>query len=72
MDSLGGAYKATIIGATGGIGQALADVLEADPNCAVIVRLSRSQTGFDLGDEASIERAAAGHQGCAWRDGSGV
>jgi NAD(P)-dependent dehydrogenase (short-subunit alcohol dehydrogenase family) len=60
MDSLGGAYKATIIGATGGIGQALADVLEADPNCAVVVRLSRSQTGFDLGDEASIERAAAG------------
>ena len=60
MDSLGGAYKATIIGATGGIGHALADVLEADPNCAVVVRLSRSQTGFDLGDEASIERAAAG------------
>ncbi|WP_276120627.1 SDR family NAD(P)-dependent oxidoreductase [Pararhizobium qamdonense] len=60
MDSLGGAYKATIIGSTGGIGHALADVLEEDPNCAVVVRLSRSQTGFDLGDEASIERAAAG------------
>lgn len=59
MDSLGKAYKATIIGASGGIGGALADALEASPNCAVLVRLSRKETGFDLGDEATIERAAA-------------
>lgn len=60
MHTLGRGYKATIIGATGGIGRALADKLEADANCAVLVRLSRRESGFDLLDEASIQRAAAG------------
>ncbi|WP_426238778.1 SDR family NAD(P)-dependent oxidoreductase [Pararhizobium sp. DWP1-1-3] len=60
MDSLRQAYKATIIGASGGIGRGLADQLEASPNCAVLVRLSRKETGFDLGDEATIQHAATG------------
>ncbi|WP_275784168.1 SDR family NAD(P)-dependent oxidoreductase [Pararhizobium gei] len=60
MDSLGKAFKATVIGASGGIGAAFADRLADDPNCAVLVRLSRSGTGLDLNDESTIHTAAAG------------
>lgn len=48
---------ALIIGASGGIGAALADHLEADHD---VTRLSRTQTGLDITDEASIESAFAG------------
>lgn len=47
---------ALIVGATGGIGRAFADLLEADD--AHVTRWSRS-TGLDLTDPASIEAAAA-------------
>ncbi len=50
---------AVVIGASGGIGAAVADRLEADARFAVVHRLSRSGTGFDLEDEASIAGAAA-------------
>ena len=50
---------AVIIGATGGIGAAFADLLEADPAVAAVTRLSRS-TGLDLANPASIIAAAAG------------
>lgn len=58
MDSLGSTYKAVIIGASGGIGAALAAALEADARCAGLVRLSRSVDGVDVTDETSIARAA--------------
>ncbi|MBJ7484466.1 SDR family NAD(P)-dependent oxidoreductase [Brevundimonas sp.] len=50
---------AVIIGASGGIGRAVADAAEASGRFAVVHRLSRSGTGFDLKDEASIAVAAA-------------
>lgn len=50
---------AVVIGASGGIGAAVADRLEADAGFSVVHRLSRSGTGFDLEDEASIAGAAA-------------
>ncbi len=65
MDQLGGTGAAVhrsemnniVIGATGGIGEALADALEARGE--TVHRLSRSATGLDLCDEASIAAAAA-------------
>ncbi len=50
---------AVVIGTSGGIGAAMADRLEGDPRFAVVHRLSRSGTGFDLEDEPSIAQAAA-------------
>ncbi len=48
---------ALIIGASGGIGAALADHLAADHD---VTRLSRSGTGLDVTDEASVAEALAG------------
>lgn len=52
------ALHAVVIGATGGLGAAFADLLEADPQVARVSRLARA-TGFDLTDPASITAAAA-------------
>lgn len=53
-------FKAIIIGATGGIGAALADALDADPACANVVRLGRSTLpSIDVTDEASLAAAAS-------------
>ena len=52
--------SAVIVGASGGIGRALADVVEETGRFARVVRLSRSETGLDLEDEATIAAAAAG------------
>jgi NAD(P)-dependent dehydrogenase (short-subunit alcohol dehydrogenase family) len=49
---------AVIIGASGGIGAAFADLLQADHQVARVTRLSRA-TGFDLTNPASISAAAA-------------
>ncbi|MEM7524027.1 MAG: SDR family NAD(P)-dependent oxidoreductase [Pseudomonadota bacterium] len=49
---------AVVIGATGGIGAALADALERSPAAAAVHRLSR-RGGVDLTDEASLAAAAA-------------
>jgi NAD(P)-dependent dehydrogenase (short-subunit alcohol dehydrogenase family) len=55
-----GESSAVIIGARGGIGTALADALEQDPNYAQVIRLHReSDQPLDLLDEASIATAAA-------------
>jgi NAD(P)-dependent dehydrogenase (short-subunit alcohol dehydrogenase family) len=51
--------SAVVIGASGGIGAALARRLEASGPFAVVHALSRSGTGFDLEDEGSIAAAAA-------------
>ena len=54
-----GEHTAVIIGARGGIGAALADALEQDPNHARVIRLHReSAVPIDLLDEASIAAAA--------------
>lgn len=50
---------AVVIGASGGIGAAIADGLEGFGQFGVVHRLSRSGTGLDLEDEASIASAAA-------------
>ena len=50
---------AVVIGASGGIGAALADRLEASGAYSAIHRLSRSGSGLDLEDEATIVAAAA-------------
>ena len=51
--------SAVIVGASGGIGGAIADRVEATGRFARVHRLSRSQGGFDLEDEAGIISAAA-------------
>ncbi len=53
-------FKAIILGATGGIGAALADALDADPACGAVVRLGRSTLpAIDVTDEGSLAAAAA-------------
>ncbi|MEM9618476.1 MAG: SDR family NAD(P)-dependent oxidoreductase [Pseudomonadota bacterium] len=52
-------YNALVIGASGGIGAALASAIDADPACANLETLSRSQDDFDILDEAGIHNAAA-------------
>lgn len=51
--------SAVVIGASGGIGAAVAARLETSGRYAVVHALSRSGTGFDLEDEESIAAAAA-------------
>ena len=59
MNSLNDGYNALVIGASGGIGSAIAQALEADPRCGGVHRLSRRDNpGFDLLDETSIADAA--------------
>ncbi|MDI1325721.1 MAG: SDR family NAD(P)-dependent oxidoreductase [Brevundimonas sp.] len=50
---------AVVVGASGGIGAATVRLLRASGRFAVVHALSRSETGFDLEDEASIAEAAA-------------
>ena len=51
---------AVVIGASGGIGAAITDALQASGRFAMVHALSRAGTGFDLEDESSIAAAAAG------------
>lgn len=58
MASLRENYRALVIGASGGIGSAVAHALERDPRCGGVYRLSRRDNpGFDVTDEASITEA---------------
>lgn len=52
--------SAVVIGASGGIGAALVEALETAGGHAVVHPLSRSGTGLDLEEEASIAAAAQG------------
>ena len=55
-----GESSAVIIGARGGIGAALAAILEKDPNYAQVIQFHReSAPPLDIVDEASIAAAAA-------------
>ncbi len=53
-------FRALVIGASGGIGQALVQTLQANPGCAEVIGLHRqSDPRVDFDDEASIGAAAA-------------
>ena len=53
-------FKAIVIGATGGIGHALTQVLIEHPRCGGVTALARSSTpALDVLDEASVAAAAA-------------
>lgn len=57
MTSLADGYRALVIGSSGGIGSAVARLLQADERCAEVVGLSRSGDGLDITDEASVHDA---------------
>ncbi|MDO8701793.1 MAG: SDR family NAD(P)-dependent oxidoreductase [Undibacterium sp.] len=60
MHSLPEQYKALVIGASGAIGAAFLDLLNADPRCALVLGLHRqSQPAIDFANEASIADAAS-------------
>jgi NAD(P)-dependent dehydrogenase (short-subunit alcohol dehydrogenase family) len=60
LASLPEGYCAAVIGASGAIGAALVQALQADPRCARVHGLARSAVpSFDLNDEASIAAAVA-------------
>ncbi len=64
MKSLGTSYRALVLGASGALGCAFVEALQADVACAAVVGLSRSsEPGFRLEDEASIAAAATALQG---------
>ena len=50
---------ALVIGASGGVGRAVATMLDGDPRFGAVHRLSRRSGEIDLTDEASIAAAAA-------------
>lgn len=59
MRSFGAGARAAVIGATGGIGAAVADALAADGAFADVLRFSRSAAAaIDVTDEASVAAAA--------------
>jgi NAD(P)-dependent dehydrogenase (short-subunit alcohol dehydrogenase family) len=58
LKSFGPNFRALVIGASGGIGSALLQVLRGDRQCVEAVGLSRSQNGLDLRDESSIAQCA--------------
>jgi NAD(P)-dependent dehydrogenase (short-subunit alcohol dehydrogenase family) len=64
LKSLGTSYRALVLGASGALGRAFVEVLQADAACAEVVGLSRSsQPTVRLEDETSIAAAAATLQG---------
>lgn len=59
MRSFPDGFRALVIGASGGIGQAFVQALQANPRCARVVALSRqSVPRIDFDDEASVADAA--------------
>ncbi|MDR7144877.1 NAD(P)-dependent dehydrogenase (short-subunit alcohol dehydrogenase family) [Rhizobium sp. BE258] len=58
LTSLAPGYSALVIGASGGVGHAIANSLESDPNCSNTVRLSRRVDQLDITDEESVHLAA--------------
>lgn len=60
MKSLGSSYRALVIGSTGAIGSGFVTVLRGDPNCAEVVKVSRStHPDFALENEVSIAQVSA-------------
>jgi NAD(P)-dependent dehydrogenase (short-subunit alcohol dehydrogenase family) len=59
MNSFPEGFRALVIGASGGLGQAFVQVLQADPRCAEVVGVHRhSRPRIDFDDEASVADAA--------------
>lgn len=59
MNSFPDGFRALVIGASGGIGQAFVQALQSNPRCAAVVALSRhSKPRIDFDDEASVADAA--------------
>jgi NAD(P)-dependent dehydrogenase (short-subunit alcohol dehydrogenase family) len=59
VKSFGENFRSLVIGASGGIGNALVEALRRDNACDAVITLSRTSDGLDLLDEASIEEQAA-------------
>ena len=60
MQSLPDEFRALVIGATGALGTAFGNLLQADPRCAGVLRLGRqTAVRVDFADEASVAEAAA-------------
>jgi len=55
MSSLAEGYRSLVIGSSGGIGSAVAELLEADERCSEVIGLSRSTDGLDITDERSVQ-----------------
>jgi NAD(P)-dependent dehydrogenase (short-subunit alcohol dehydrogenase family) len=63
LASLPDGFCAVVIGASGGIGRAIADLLARQHNIGNLVTLSRASDGFDLLDERSVSAAAGSLSG---------
>ena len=60
MNTFPDGFRALVIGASGGIGHAFVQALQANPRCAQVVGLHRhAEPRVDFDDEASIGAAAA-------------
>ncbi|MBD9638559.1 SDR family NAD(P)-dependent oxidoreductase [Ensifer sp. ENS07] len=59
LASLAKGYRAVVLGASGGIGSAIAGELRSDPNCLQLVTLSRRDNAFDITDEETVAAGAA-------------
>ena len=58
MKSLPTGYRALVVGASGGIGAAAADLLRDEPGSGGVETLSRRDDGLDLTEEGTIAAAA--------------
>lgn len=58
MKSLPSGYRALVVGASGGIGAAAAEMLRDEPGCGGVETLSRRDDGLDLTEEGTIAAAA--------------
>ncbi|MEM6461587.1 MAG: SDR family NAD(P)-dependent oxidoreductase [Pseudomonadota bacterium] len=59
MQSFKDSFHALVIGASGGLGEAVCGVLSGRENCSAVVRISRRENdGFDITDESTIRDAA--------------
>ena len=59
MNSFPEGFRALVIGASGGLGQAFVQVLQANPRCAEVIGVHRhSEPRIDFDDEASVADAA--------------
>jgi NAD(P)-dependent dehydrogenase (short-subunit alcohol dehydrogenase family) len=59
MQSLSTGYRALVIGASGGIGQALVETLSRDSRAGEVVGLSRSIDGLELENESTVQAHAS-------------